>query len=54
MLKKSLLTKDIILALVLKVILIGGLWFFCFSKAPNPQMAPISLGHHLFNVETNR
>lgn len=49
--KKISLSKEIILILALKAIMLFGLWFFCFSKEPDKAAMPDAFARHVFNAE---
>lgn len=49
--KRKLLFREIVLALAIKLVLLYGLWFFCFSHPVDKQLSPIAVSNHLMTTQ---
>lgn len=45
--KPKLLFREIVLALAIKLVLLYGLWFLCFSHPIDKQLTPMTVSDHL-------
>jgi len=48
--KRLSISKEIILVLVIKIILLFFIWFFCFSHPPDKRAMPAHTALHVFNI----
>lgn len=48
--KRLSIKKEILLVLIVKLILLFGIWFFCFSKPLDKHSMPVRVASHIFNL----
>lgn len=51
MFKRKLLFREILLALTIKLVLLCGLWFLCFSHPIDKQLTPMAVSNHLITTQ---
>ena len=48
--KRSLITREIIVILLVKFTLLFTLWYVCFSHPLDKKMIPANIASHIYNI----